>query len=94
MELPKFGTERFIRGFLDLIMPWFVSKFGVKPMHFFRAVGTLMFIFRFFQHFGLGATKIGRCIIIDVYGNLIAGTQLHIALTMMIMGNITFCSRF
>jgi len=40
----KFGNERFIRGFLDIITLWFTEKFGRRPMHFFGTVGTIMFI--------------------------------------------------
>lgn len=41
----KFGLERFINGFLDLLTITFVSKFGKRPMHFFGTIGTLMFLF-------------------------------------------------
>ena len=40
----KFGLERFVNGFLDLISLWFLSKFGKKPMHFFGFTGILMFL--------------------------------------------------
>ena len=40
----KFGLERFINGFLDLISLWFLSTFGKKPMHFFGFTGILMFL--------------------------------------------------
>lgn len=40
----KFGWERFINGFLDLMSVTFVSKFGKRPMHFFGTLGTLMFM--------------------------------------------------
>ena len=40
----KFGLERFVNGFLDLISLWFLSRFGKKPMHFFGLTGLLMFI--------------------------------------------------
>lgn len=40
----KFGLDRFINGFLDLLTITFVFRFGRKPMHFFGAVGTLMFV--------------------------------------------------
>ena len=40
----KFGLERFINGFLDLISLWFLSRFGKKPMHFFGFTGILMFL--------------------------------------------------
>ena len=39
----KFGFNRFFNGYLDLISLWFLSKFGVKPMHFFGLLGSLMF---------------------------------------------------
>jgi hypothetical protein len=40
----KFGLERFVNGFLDLLTIFFVSKFGKKPMHFFGVLGTLSFL--------------------------------------------------
>ena len=40
----KFGLERFIRGFLDLITVVFVTRFGRRPMHFFGGLGTLSFL--------------------------------------------------
>ncbi|HOB24636.1 MAG TPA: glycosyltransferase family 2 protein, partial [Kaistella sp.] len=54
----KFGTERFVRGFLDLVTLWFVSRFGGRPMHFFGAVGTLMFIIGFLSALWLGISKL------------------------------------
>ena len=43
----KFGMERFINGFLDLITIWFISRFAKRPMHFFGLLGVLMFIVGF-----------------------------------------------
>ena len=43
----KFGLERFVNGFLDLMSLWFLSKFGKKPMHFFGTTGILMFLVGF-----------------------------------------------
>ncbi len=40
----KFGLERFVNGFLDLLSLWFLSRFGKKPMHFFGFTGILMFL--------------------------------------------------
>lgn len=90
----KFGTERFIRGFLDLVTLWFVSRFGGRPMHFFGAVGTLMFIVGFLSAFWLGISKL-----IDVargiYGHLITNNPwFFIALTMMLMGTLLFVAGF
>jgi len=90
----KFGTERFIRGFLDLVTLWFVSRFGGRPMHFFGAVGTVMFIVGFLSALWLGISKL-----IDVargiYGHLITNNPwFFIALTMMIMGTLLFIAGF
>jgi glycosyltransferase involved in cell wall biosynthesis len=90
----KFGTERFVRGFLDLVTLWFVSRFGGRPMHFFGAVGTLMFIVGFLSAFWLGVSKL-----IDVargiYGHLITNNPwFFIALTMMLMGTLLFIAGF
>lgn len=90
----KFGTERFVRGFLDLITLWFVSRFGGRPMHFFGAVGTLMFLVGFLSAFGLGISKL-----IDIsrgiYGHLLTNNAwFFIALTMMILGTLLFIAGF
>jgi glycosyltransferase involved in cell wall biosynthesis len=91
----KFGAERFIRGFLDLITLWFVSKFGGRPMHFFGAVGTVMFIFGFLSSLWLGVSKLIDVYIHQIYGNLIAENPwFFIALTMMILGTLLFVSGF
>ncbi|PIE50130.1 MAG: glycosyltransferase [Flavobacteriales bacterium] len=90
----KFGTERFVRGFLDLITLWFVSRFGGRPMHFFGAIGTLMFIVGFCSALGLGISKLID-VYNEVYGNLIADNPwFYIALTMMILGTLLFISGF
>lgn len=91
----KFGTERFIRGFLDLITLWFVSKFGGRPMHFFGAVGTLMFIIGFLSAVWLGISKLFDVYAKHIYGNLIAENPwFYIALTMMLMGTLLFVGGF
>lgn len=43
----KFGMDRFVNGFLDLLSLWFLSTFGKKPMHFFGYSGILMFLIGF-----------------------------------------------
>ena len=43
----KFGLDRFVHGFLDLMSLWFLSRFGGKPMHFFGTSGILMFLVGF-----------------------------------------------
>jgi glycosyltransferase involved in cell wall biosynthesis len=54
----KFGFNRFINGFLDLLTIFFVSKFGKKPMHFFGVLGTLFFILGFFGAAYIGLQKL------------------------------------
>ncbi|QOW09350.1 glycosyltransferase family 2 protein [Kaistella flava (ex Peng et al. 2021)] len=90
----KFGSERFVRGFLDLITLWFVSRFGGRPMHFFGAAGTVMFIVGFLSALWLGISKL-----IDVsqgiYGHLLTNNAwFFIALTMMVLGTLLFIAGF
>ena len=54
----KFGMDRFINGFLDLISIWFLSKFGKRPMHLFGALGVLMFFFGFSAAAWIGISKL------------------------------------
>ncbi|MXV38698.1 glycosyltransferase [Flavobacteriaceae bacterium Ap0902] len=56
--ISKFGSSRFVNGFLDLITLWFVGKFGHRPMHLFGALGSLMFILGFIMTFWIGAEKL------------------------------------
>ena len=54
----KFGIERFVNGFLDLMTVTFVSRFGKKPMHFFGVLGTLMFFLGFLLFAYIGGEKL------------------------------------
>ena len=54
----KFGLDRFVNGYLDLITLWFFSRFGVKPMHFFGLLGSLMFVLGFIAVIVVGANKL------------------------------------
>ena len=54
----KFGLERFVNGFLDLMSLWFLSKFGKKPMHFFGTTGILMFLVGFVMTVWIIAAKL------------------------------------
>jgi glycosyltransferase involved in cell wall biosynthesis len=87
----KFGMERFINGFLDLITIWFVSKFGKRPMHLFGALGVLMFIIGFSFAIYLGVDKL----FINPFGRLITNRpQFYIALTSMVIGTQLFLAGF
>ncbi len=87
----KFGMERFINGFLDLITLWFLSKFGKRPMHLFGAIGVLMFIIGFGFAAYLGIDKL----FINKAGRLITSRpQFYISLVSMLMGVILFVAGF
>ncbi|MEM9076099.1 MAG: glycosyltransferase family 2 protein [Bacteroidota bacterium] len=87
----KFGAERFINGFLDLITIWFVSKFGRRPMHLFGALGVLMFVVGFGFSIYLGVDKL----FVNPTGRLITDRpQFYIALTAMLIGTQLFLAGF
>tara|TARA_R110002073_G_scaffold23229_4_gene79356 strand:- start:17365 stop:18312 length:948 start_codon:yes stop_codon:yes gene_type:complete len=87
----KFGMERFINGFLDLISIWFLSKFGKRPMHFFGALGALMFFIGFCFAVYLGIDKL----FINPSGRLITQRpQFYISLVTMIIGTQFFVAGF
>ena len=87
----KFGAERFINGFLDLITIGFISKFGKRPMHFFGAIGLLMFIIGTGLAIYLGIDKL----FIEPKGRLITERpEFFIALTTMILGTQLFLAGF
>lgn len=87
----KFGMDRFIKGFLDLITIWFVSKFGKRPMHLFGALGVLMSLIGFGFALYLGIDKL----FLNPTGRLITERpQFFIALTAMIMGTQLFLAGF
>ncbi len=87
----KFGAERFINGFLDLVTIWFVSKFGRQPMHLFGALGVLMFMVGFAFSVYLGIDKL----FIHKTGRLITDRpQFYIALTAMLIGTQFFLAGF
>jgi glycosyltransferase involved in cell wall biosynthesis len=87
----KFGAERFIRGFLDLITIWFLSRFGKRPMHLFGAWGALMLFIGFCFSMYLGIDKL----FINPTGRLITERpQFYIALTAMMLGTQLFLAGF
>lgn len=90
----KFGAERFINGFLDLISIWFLSKFGRRPMHFFGALGVLMFVIGFFTAGYVGLSKLYK-MYHHVPNTLVAlNPWFYIALTVMIIGTQFFLAGF
>lgn len=87
----KFGAERFVRGFLDLITIWFLSSFGKRPMHLFGAWGAIMLFIGFCFALYLGIDKL----FINETGRLITERPaFYIALTAMILGTQLFLAGF
>jgi len=87
----KFGMDRFINGFLDLITIWFLSKFGKRPMHLFGLLGSLMFFIGFCFAFYLGIDKL----FINPSSRLITSRpQFYISLVAMLLGTQLFLAGF
>jgi len=87
----KFGMERFIYGFLDLVTISFISKFGKRPMHFFGALGVIMFTIGFGFALYIGIDKL----FVNPLGRLITERpQFYISLVTMIIGTQFFVAGF
>ena len=90
----KFGMNRFINGFLDLITISFLSRFGKRPMHFFGLWGTFMFIFGFLAAAFMGAMKLYK-LSQGMKSMLITDNPwFYIALTSMLLGTQLFLAGF
>ena len=90
----KFGMDRFINGFLDLITISFLSKFGKRPMHFFGLWGTLMFLFGTISAFFIGILKLHK-LYKGIKTILVTDNPwFYIALTSMILGTLLFLAGF
>ncbi len=85
----KFGWERFVNGFLDLLTIQFLSKFGKKPMQFFGLIGTLFFLIGFASVFYIVVGKF-----IDPITSVTNKPAFYIALTSMLIGTQLFLAGF
>ncbi|MGB0443543.1 MAG: glycosyltransferase family 2 protein [Flavobacteriaceae bacterium] len=87
----KFGPDRFVKGFLDLITLWFLHRFGRRPMYFFGLIGSIMLLLGFSFSIYLGVDKL----FVHPGGRLIADRpQFYAALTTMILGSQFFLAGF
>lgn len=87
----KFGTDRFLKGALDLLTLWFINRFGKRPMHFFGLFGSLVLLIGLGVTLYLGIDKV----YIDTDGKLITQRpEFFIALTMVILGGQFFIAGF
>ncbi len=88
------GLNRFVNGYLDLLSLWFMGSFGLKPMHVFGFLGSIMFFFGFIAVIIVGSIKL-VAICQDVPAPLIADSPyFYIALTTMILGTQLFVAGF
>lgn len=86
----KFGWERFINGFLDLLTIQFVSRFGKKPMHFFGTMGSLTFLAGFIITIVLVFQKLANAANFALTNK----PGFYLALTAMLMGTLFFLTGF
>jgi glycosyltransferase involved in cell wall biosynthesis len=90
----KFGLNRFVNGYLDLMTLWFLSRFGKKPMHFFGLFGSLMFLLGFFAVVAVGANKL-VAIIEHVKAPLVTESPyFYLSMLAMMLGTQLFLAGF
>lgn len=90
----KFGYERFINGFLDLITIAFITKYGKRPMHFFGSIGVIMFLSGFLIASYVGLHKLYKMANDIQYTLVTDNPWFYIALTTMILGSLFFIAGF
>lgn len=90
----KFGLDRFVHGYLDLLSLWFLSVFGRQPMHFFGLLGSIMFILGLIAVMVVGGIKL-YALSMDVRAPLVTSSPyFYLALGTMIMGVQLFTTGF
>ena len=90
----KFGLDRFVNGYLDLITLWFTSKFGKKPMHFFGLWGSAMFFIGFIALVIVLSMKLISMYSGDLRPLVTSSPYFYISLTAMILGTQMFLAGF
>lgn len=88
------GLNRFVNGYLDLISLWFLNSFGLKPMHVFGFLGTLMFVFGFLATLAVGGIKLYHLGTNTPAPLVTDSPYFYISLTMMILGTQLFVAGF
>jgi glycosyltransferase involved in cell wall biosynthesis len=90
----KFGMERFVNGFLDLITIWFLSRFGKRPMHLFGALGVVMFMIGLLSAAYIGINKLYKLAVHEPAILVTNNPWFYIALATMIIGTQLFLAGF
>lgn len=90
----KYGFDRFVKGYLDLLTIGFITRFGKSPMHLFGSLGTLMFLAGFIMAGYLGGRKMWY-VSHNLRAPLVTDSPwFYIALTVMIIGTLLFLTGF
>ncbi len=90
----KFGLDRFVNGYLDLTTLWFTNKFGIKPMHFFGLLGSLMFLIGFLAVTIVGAAKLYHLTHGIPHPRVTDSPYFYLALVTMVLGTQLFLTGF
>lgn len=90
----KFGLDRFVNGYLDLMTLWFTNKFGGKPMHFFGLLGSLMFIIGLIAVMVVGGMKLYNMYSGNDYILVTDSPYFYLSLVMMLLGTQLFLAGF
>ena len=86
--------HRYVNGYLDLLTLWFQAKFGVKPMHFFGLLGSLMFLLGFVAVIVVGALKLYNMYSGNSYRLVTESPYFYLSLTSMLLGTQLFLAGF
>jgi glycosyltransferase involved in cell wall biosynthesis len=90
----KFGLNRFVNGYLDLMTLWFLNRFGKQPMHFFGLIGSMMFVLGFIAIIVVGAMKL-YALSHNQHALLIADNPyFHLSILAMVLGCMLFLAGF
>jgi hypothetical protein len=90
----KYGLDRFIKGYLDLLTIGFITRFSKSPMHLFGSLGTLMFLIGFIMDGYLGVRKLIFVYLHQRAPLVIESPFFYIALTAMTIGAVLFLTGF
>lgn len=90
----KFGMNRFVNGYLDLLTLWFLNKFGKQPMHFFGLIGSLMFFLGLVAIIVVGGMKL-HALHHGIQAMLVGvNPYFHLSILMMLLGCMLFLAGF
>jgi hypothetical protein len=90
----KFGLNRFVNGYLDLLTLWFLNKFGKRPIQLFGLIGSMMFILGFIAIIVVGGMKL-HALANGIHAMLVGvNPYFHLSILMMILGCMLFLSGF